>query len=375
MEISARLGIFGLAAASAACAICFGGLARAQDAPAAEAHAAVAALPPGAIAGVVAGTAVGGLPGAIWADQNNDGYVDGYVRNGQYYAGPPQGYDPALRRVVSAVAGAAAGAVMRSEHGVDRAAIARDRAVDGREVYYREAPLPPPPPPPEPIVYSTEPPPPPPPPPPSPERDGGPCDGLSVLTLSPPLPSTQLLTLDNALFRRPGASLETVAEQLETELENHGYSNGFFCVAGGFALATKLERIQADKKPYPGDARYLTDPRGLLDLHDGFSLSRVFDALVNADPGRYRMLIFYVTDRPVRPTNQPPTAAILSLADNAPDELPPDFAELPYTSAHRVRVLVYEFARPALGAAPSVVRPTVPTRVHLQRAGLTGLQP
>ena len=39
--------------------------------------------------GAVIGAAVGGLAGAIWADRNNDGVVDGYVYNGQYYAGPP----------------------------------------------------------------------------------------------------------------------------------------------------------------------------------------------------------------------------------------------------------------------------------------------
>ena len=35
------------------------------------------------------GAAVGGLAGAIWADRNNDGVVDGYVYNGQYYTGAP----------------------------------------------------------------------------------------------------------------------------------------------------------------------------------------------------------------------------------------------------------------------------------------------
>lgn len=40
--------------------------------------------------GAAIGAAVGGLGGAIWADSNNDGCVDGYVReNGQYYAGEP----------------------------------------------------------------------------------------------------------------------------------------------------------------------------------------------------------------------------------------------------------------------------------------------
>ena len=40
--------------------------------------------------GAVIGAAVGGIAGAVWADSNNDGCVDGYVREGQYYSGAPQ---------------------------------------------------------------------------------------------------------------------------------------------------------------------------------------------------------------------------------------------------------------------------------------------
>jgi len=63
------------------------------------------------------GAPIEGLPGSIWADANNDGYVDGYVYNGQYYAGTPSAYDPTLGRVVAGAAvggalGAAAGAVI-----------------------------------------------------------------------------------------------------------------------------------------------------------------------------------------------------------------------------------------------------------------------
>ena len=43
----------------------------------------------GAGAGAVIGGAVGGLAGAVWADANNDGCADGYVREGQYYSGSP----------------------------------------------------------------------------------------------------------------------------------------------------------------------------------------------------------------------------------------------------------------------------------------------
>ena len=43
--------------------------------------AAVGAVVPGVsvIEGAAVGAAIGGLAGAIWTDQNNDGYVDGYV--------------------------------------------------------------------------------------------------------------------------------------------------------------------------------------------------------------------------------------------------------------------------------------------------------
>ena len=43
----------------------------------------------GALDGAAIGAAVGGLAGAVWADSNNDGCVDGYVREGQYYSGAP----------------------------------------------------------------------------------------------------------------------------------------------------------------------------------------------------------------------------------------------------------------------------------------------
>lgn len=44
----------------------------------------------GVLEGAAIGAAVGGIGGAIWADQNRDGCVDGYVtENGQYYSGAP----------------------------------------------------------------------------------------------------------------------------------------------------------------------------------------------------------------------------------------------------------------------------------------------
>lgn len=51
----------------------------------------------GILEGAIAGAVVGGIAGAIWADNNNDGCVDGYSRGGQYYEGVPSGYQAGSR--------------------------------------------------------------------------------------------------------------------------------------------------------------------------------------------------------------------------------------------------------------------------------------
>jgi hypothetical protein len=69
------------------------------------------------LTGAAIGAAVGGLAGAVWADQNHDGRADGYVYNGQYYAGAPAGYvaakdcrNVANTALTTGAAGAALGA-------------------------------------------------------------------------------------------------------------------------------------------------------------------------------------------------------------------------------------------------------------------------
>lgn len=64
------------------------------------------------IEGAAIGAAVGGLAGAVWADRNNDGYADGYVREGQYYEGRPTGYSSNARNCPTTLGGAATGAAI-----------------------------------------------------------------------------------------------------------------------------------------------------------------------------------------------------------------------------------------------------------------------
>ncbi|MET0250895.1 MAG: hypothetical protein ABW203_01825 [Novosphingobium sp.] len=86
----------------------------------AGAGAAIGGLSP--IEGAVLGAAVGGVVGAVWADRDNDGYADGYVRDGQYHQGrpgyaagqscPSVGGSALTGAGVGALAGAGVGAVV-----------------------------------------------------------------------------------------------------------------------------------------------------------------------------------------------------------------------------------------------------------------------
>jgi hypothetical protein len=111
--------VFAIVASTAALAACASNTRTAGDIATGAAiggvgGAAVGAVVPGVsvATGALAGAAIGGLAGGIWADQNNDGAVDGYYYNNQYYAGTPAGYDPTLGRVATGAAiGAGAGGV------------------------------------------------------------------------------------------------------------------------------------------------------------------------------------------------------------------------------------------------------------------------
>ncbi|HWH17602.1 MAG TPA: YMGG-like glycine zipper-containing protein [Allosphingosinicella sp.] len=76
------------------------------------------------IQGAAIGAAVGGLAGAVWADRDNDGYADGYVREGQYYPGTPAGYNAtAARSCPTVLGGAATGAAVGAAGGAGVGAV------------------------------------------------------------------------------------------------------------------------------------------------------------------------------------------------------------------------------------------------------------
>ena len=180
------------------------------------------------------------------------------------------------------------------------------------------------------------------------------------------------MTVDVPAFHAVGETLQKVADQLLHALDSAGYvEKGFYCVPGGFALATRVERIEPlTKTPWPGDRRWETGPEPLLDFHDGLSLHNIMEALTAADAGRYRMIVFYVTNINVQPTDAMPTPDFASLPSGGDDQLPHDFDHVTFGPDYRVRAFVYEFRRASVHTSASFVAQTLPTLTHLQRAGI-----
>lgn len=54
---------------------------------------------PALLEGAAVDAPIPGLPGGVWSDPGNTGYVTGYTYKGQYHPGPPPGYNPATHSV------------------------------------------------------------------------------------------------------------------------------------------------------------------------------------------------------------------------------------------------------------------------------------
>lgn len=188
----------------------------------------------------------------------------------------------------------------------------------------------------------------------------------------PPPPATRLVLPRSAVVERPGVGSQAdVADVLVEALEQRGYlERGFFRVPSGFALATKLERIDEDGEPAPEASRWAQG-----NVPAEFSLSAILKRLAGVPPGRFRVLVFIVTPEPFGSSGRPVSGGIAEgWVTEGFNQLPREFRQVPVDADTACTVLVLEFERlPVDDEARQVKR--LDARQHLQRAGLAaGLQ-
>lgn len=183
----------------------------------------------------------------------------------------------------------------------------------------------------------------------------------------PPTPSA-LQPLPSPLGQLGFLTLGQVADWITQSLDQRSYfDRSYHAVPNGFALVTRLERINDDGTPFAGTDRWPTDLTA-----EGFSLARYLQALFAAPEGRYRVLVFVVTPELVTPSGEQPTERyMLGLLSGGADRLPVSVRDAPLTPDHTCVALIYEFERRGLQGQPALLVPGYLTgRDHLVAAGL-----
>lgn len=187
-----------------------------------------------------------------------------------------------------------------------------------------------------------------------------------------PKPSAlEVLTLGSlGKLAGTGITFRDVEKRISNALDSAGYDDkSYFGVPGGFAIVTRLEKMDAYGFP---DYRYrwasALPPISFTD----FSLSDYLRALFGAPKGHYRVFVFVVSSEPVLQSGTPVAQldAQTWIVEGA-NRLPNQMEDLPYTREHRTTAYVYEFVQSGIGETARFNIPSDFTgKTHLKRADL-----
>jgi hypothetical protein len=166
----------------------------------------------------------------------------------------------------------------------------------------------------------------------------------------------------------PLKTLGNLNDALISGLESTGYfDRSYYPVPDGFALATHLEQISADGASKAPPARWSAEAPRL----EHFSLSDYVRALLTADPGYYRVVVFVVTDVPFAQSGAEPTMdQAQKWLGGGLNVLPASIASTPFSPNTVCTALIYEFTQ-SESRHPALLLPSpLDAHTHLVKSGL-----
>lgn len=188
----------------------------------------------------------------------------------------------------------------------------------------------------------------------------------------PPAPASAEEEIPSGLLR-PSTGAPTLgfaAKLLQAALMGADYSTfSYLAVPNGFAIVSRMEQIKPDGKP--------TTPRWERAIHvpslAEAGLTGLIESLYQAPVGRYRVIMFVVTDAPRDRAGQAMgEAAMDKLLHAGKSQLPTVIADMPYTPRTKAVALIYEFAKSGdKQVAQFVVTSRLSGDEHLEKAGVT----
>lgn len=132
-----------------------------------------------------------------------------------------------------------------------------------------------------------------------------------------------------------------IASRLREAFEKAGYGEkSWYQIPNGFALVSRMEQIYPDGRPKEEEVRWTPN----VSNPPIFSLESYIKALFTAPKGRYRVIVFFVTDRMFSQSEKmvSPEEAMAWLKRGFM-EFPPEIGHYPYTKDHYCKALIYEF--------------------------------
>ena len=196
----------------------------------------------------------------------------------------------------------------------------------------------------------------------------------------PPTPSATKTISPSRLSNDEIKTLGKVAELLEKRLADRGYSDfRYYGVRGdGFALVTRLERIDQNGRPLEGIRRPNYDQLKSIELtRTPFTLQRYLAALIRpgtneVSEAHFRLFVFLVTTESV--TTNPQLAVDLPTIRNwvtlGSLSLDKENKMKPFTKNHSVVILVYEIVCAPPKEPWMLVPSSLPGHMHVEASGL-----
>ena len=185
----------------------------------------------------------------------------------------------------------------------------------------------------------------------------------------PPPAASATEVVPHAILDFPAVAktLGDVDSKLASALNINGYrERRYYAVPDGFALVTRLEQIEKDGRSKQPPARWKvkatwTDSgiRGLL------------KALLTANPGRFRVIVFILTDIPFTQTEASVSEnEAVKWLSGGMNVLPPQVEAISYSKRYDVTVLIYEFEKTE-DKSPQCNHPSrLGAHEHLEKSGL-----
>jgi len=193
----------------------------------------------------------------------------------------------------------------------------------------------------------------------------------------PPPRASATVNIPNHLLMNQGQSttLADVATKLESVMQQAGYAEiSYFSAPGGYAIASRIEQINDDGVPKEPPARWSLQ----ISKPGIFSLKEYLLALFTAPKGRFRVIVWIVTNKPfVQNSDKITPEEAMEWVRSGATAIPKTLGELTYTGDYRTTALIYEFEKSADAAEAIVKAPSsISGQDHLIKSNIwKGLQP